>query len=130
MWPRGLVALWHVKSWDTRNRTSVPCCGRQILNHWATREAPVMAFIMPCNSILTDCFMSSLSAPWGRRSYLFCSPLFPITLMWCQNIVSVVIFAERMSSHYQGLSSLVSFISEVFSKFVFIFLSSVLWFRP
>ena len=36
---RGLVAPWHVGSSQTRARTRVPCIGRQILNHCATREA-------------------------------------------------------------------------------------------
>ena len=33
-----LVAPRHVKSSWTRNRTRVPCIGRQILNHWTIRE--------------------------------------------------------------------------------------------
>ena len=37
----GLVALQHVGSSWTRARTRVPCIGRRILNHCATREAPV-----------------------------------------------------------------------------------------
>ena len=36
----GLVALRHVGSSRTRARTRVPCIGRRILNHCATREAP------------------------------------------------------------------------------------------
>ena len=36
----GLVVLRHVGSSRTRDRTPVPCIGRQILNHCATREAP------------------------------------------------------------------------------------------
>ena len=36
----GPVALRHVVSSQTRARTRVPCIGRQILNHCATREAP------------------------------------------------------------------------------------------
>ena len=36
----GLVALWHVGSSRTRARTHVPCIGRWILNHCATREVP------------------------------------------------------------------------------------------
>ena len=39
-WLTGLVAPWHVGSSQTRARTRVPCIGRQILNHCATREAP------------------------------------------------------------------------------------------
>ena len=35
----GLVAPWHVGSSQTRARTLVPCIGRWILNHCATREA-------------------------------------------------------------------------------------------
>ena len=40
----GLVAPRHVGSSQTRARTRVPCLGRQILNHCATREAPVSRF--------------------------------------------------------------------------------------
>ena len=35
----GLVAPWHVGSSRTRARTHVPCIGRRILTHCATREA-------------------------------------------------------------------------------------------
>ena len=37
----GLVALQHVESFWTRDRTCVPCIGRQILNHWTTRGVPI-----------------------------------------------------------------------------------------
>ena len=40
LWLTGLIAPWHVGSSQTRARTRVPCIGRQILNHCATREAP------------------------------------------------------------------------------------------
>ena len=39
-WCTGLVALWHVESSWTRNRTYVSCIGRWILNHCTTREVP------------------------------------------------------------------------------------------
>ena len=39
LWLTGLVAPRHVGSSQTRARTCVPCIGRQILNHCATREA-------------------------------------------------------------------------------------------
>ena len=39
LWLTGLVAPRHVGSSRTRARTRVPCTGRQILNHCATREA-------------------------------------------------------------------------------------------
>ena len=38
LWLTGLVSLRHVGSSQTRARTCVPCIGRQILNHCATRE--------------------------------------------------------------------------------------------
>ena len=44
MWHTGLVAPQHVGSSWTRARTRVPCIGRRILNHCATREAPKDAF--------------------------------------------------------------------------------------
>ena len=36
-----LAAPWHVGSSWTRDRTCVPCIGRQILNHWTIREVPM-----------------------------------------------------------------------------------------
>ena len=38
LWCAGLVAPRHVGSSQTRARTCVPCIGRWILNHCATRE--------------------------------------------------------------------------------------------
>ncbi|KAJ8794162.1 hypothetical protein J1605_003308 [Eschrichtius robustus] len=43
-WRMGLVALRHVRSSRTRDRTFVPCIGRRILNHCATREVPNTCF--------------------------------------------------------------------------------------
>ena len=40
LWRTGLVAPRHVGSSRTRAQTRVPCIGRRILNHCATREAP------------------------------------------------------------------------------------------
>ena len=45
LWLTGLVAPWHVGSSQTRARTRVPCTGRQILNHCATREAPMSVYL-------------------------------------------------------------------------------------
>ena len=38
LWCTGLVAPWHVVSSWTRARTRIPCIGRRILNHCATKE--------------------------------------------------------------------------------------------
>ena len=42
LWLTGPVAPRHVGSSQTRARTRVPCIGRRILNHCATREAPLV----------------------------------------------------------------------------------------
>ena len=44
LWHTGPAAPCHVGSSQTRARTRVPCIGRQILNHCATREAPMLLF--------------------------------------------------------------------------------------
>ena len=44
LWLTGRVAPRHVGSSQTRARTRVPCIGRQILNHCATREALLQFF--------------------------------------------------------------------------------------
>ena len=33
--------IWDLSS-PTRDQTCIPCIGRQILNHWTTREVPSM----------------------------------------------------------------------------------------
>ena len=48
LWLTGLVAPRHVGSSQTRARSRVPCIGRQILNHCATREAPDLTFKSSC----------------------------------------------------------------------------------
>ena len=45
LWLTGLVAPRHVGSSQTRAETRVPCIGRQILNHCATREAQLYVFL-------------------------------------------------------------------------------------
>ena len=40
----GLVASRHVESSQTRDRTRVPCIGRQTLNHGTTKEIPGWGF--------------------------------------------------------------------------------------
>ena len=41
LWPKSLDAPQYVGSSRIRDQTHVPYIGRQILNPWATREAPV-----------------------------------------------------------------------------------------
>ena len=39
-----LVALQHVESPPTRDQTCVSCIGRQVVNHWTTKEIPIFFF--------------------------------------------------------------------------------------
>ena len=52
LWLTGPATARHVGSYQTRARTRVPCIGRQILNHCATREATVFVFILSLNFVL------------------------------------------------------------------------------
>ena len=45
LWLTGPATPRHVGSSQTRAQTHVPCIGRQILNHCATREVPVLLYI-------------------------------------------------------------------------------------
>ena len=36
-------SMWNLSSL-TRDRTRAPCIGRRILNHWITREIPVLIY--------------------------------------------------------------------------------------
>ena len=40
LWCTGFIALWLVRSSQTRDQTRVPCTGRWILIHCATRAVP------------------------------------------------------------------------------------------
>ena len=50
---------WHVGSSQTRAWTRVPCIGRQILNHCATREAPKINIL-----IIKQYFRKKKAAIW------------------------------------------------------------------
>ena len=49
---QGLVAPRHVGSSRTRAQTRIPCVGRQILNHCATREAQKVTLEYVCALML------------------------------------------------------------------------------
>ena len=68
LWRMGLVASRHMGSSRTRDWTHVPCTGRQILNHCATREVPrlnnfycsILSSLMPPSDI-SDLLLSQYS---------------------------------------------------------------------
>ena len=59
LWLTGPVAPRHAGSSQTRARTRVPCTGRQILNHCATREAPPYRFLMSSSVLHFYCWVTN-----------------------------------------------------------------------
>ena len=45
----GLVALWHVESSWTRDRTCVPCIGRRFLYHWPPGKSQCFRMFLRCH---------------------------------------------------------------------------------
>ena len=72
----GLVAPRHVGSSQTRAQTRVPCIGRQILNHCATREALPIFFNQVVFSILSC------------MNYLYILDINPLSVISFENIFS------------------------------------------
>ena len=58
LWRVGLVALRHVESSQNRDRPHVPCIGRQILNHWTTRDILHYFWILHINNMIQYLFFS------------------------------------------------------------------------
>ena len=68
LWCTGLVAPWHVGSSRTRAQTRVPCIGRQILNHCATREVPALFFsVWKPDTIPVQCRSLGKSLLYGSQ---------------------------------------------------------------
>ena len=78
----GLVVPQHVGSSQTRDQTHVSCIGRQILYHWATREAlhgqpyitshsqgngPAITFAIECNNQGSDSLIVSTDPSQDQR---------------------------------------------------------------
>ena len=73
---RGLLTPWHVESLQTRDWTHVPCIGRWIRNHWATREVPPKYFKSPliqwiCYLNGCQCVATSSYAFWNFLEFFF-----------------------------------------------------------
>ena len=87
----GLAAAWHVASSQTRDRTRVPCAGRQIPIHCTTREVPCSSVIGGAVNFLN--IHRTLSQPfspsWGLL-VLTCAGL--ILLLWISSVFSGRVF--------------------------------------
>ena len=50
LWHTSFVAPQYVKSSQTRDRTRVPCTGRQVFIHCTTREVQIFQTVLPLES--------------------------------------------------------------------------------
>ena len=50
VWYSGPGGMWDLTSL-TKDRTSTPCVGKRSLNHWTTREVPVIYLFMPISLV-------------------------------------------------------------------------------
>ena len=108
----GLVAPWHVRSSWTRAQTRVPCIGRQILNHCATREVPPCLFfkVTPHLEMMSPhcclwsrhtCYMVSISViNTTLKFFFFLNHIFPI-----KNDTSLVPLQKVAITHFFLLNS-------------------------
>ena len=103
MWLTGLVAPRRVGSSQTRVRTRVPCIGRQILNHRATREAPPSIFVFHfwtlgnfkiLQAYLVYVPLMSQNQPFLQGNFFLFLRMVLETQIWEQNVfvVTVVLF--------------------------------------
>ena len=81
LWLTGPAAPRHVGSSQTRARTYVPCIGRQILNHCATREA--LSLIL-ASKVLYDC-LEFVTGPSVQFNFSFCPILLPSPFHRCKS---------------------------------------------
>ena len=68
-----LHSMWNPPC--TRDQTRVPCVGRQILNHWTTREAPVYLFFGLVSKECANVNKYFIKSVLTGSSILFCSEL-------------------------------------------------------
>ena len=62
--------MWDI-SFLTRDRTHVPCIGRQIPNHWTTKEVPLISSFFSPSTLpslyLSPFFLSFANIYWGEN---------------------------------------------------------------
>ena len=87
----GLVALQPVGSSQTRDQTRVPHVGRQILNHWTTRESPD---VLNLNQVHLSVFLlwvvllvSSLASGIKGFLFFFSPRIFMVICSTCKSMI-------------------------------------------
>ena len=73
-----LVAVSGLCRSRVRKQTHVPCIERQILNHWATREAPDLPFLVPSSLGMLSAFLSNRQMDLGTQ----------FSLSWMEGVLS------------------------------------------
>ena len=112
MWRTGLVAPRHVGSSRTRARTRVPCIGRWILNHCATREI-LACFLIGLFVFLLLSFKSSLYVlDQTSIRCVFCKYFLPVCGLSC-NSLDIVFYRAEVFKFNE-----VQFINYFFHEFV------------
>ena len=109
LWLTGLVAQRHVGSSQTRARTRVPCIGRQILNHCATREAPLFCFdsCYPNGcEVVSHCGFDLHFPEWIVMLSIFSWAYWPfLYFLWRNVYSSLFFFPQPCLTACQDLSS-------------------------
>ena len=90
MWRTGPVAPRHVGSSRTRARTRVPCIGRQILNHCATREVLTLYLMTKGINAHLRAYFDGHQGPWGGGGGFWRGRVFPGSLLNVQVHVQVL----------------------------------------
>ena len=96
MWHTGLVVLRHVGSAWTRARTCVPCIGRRILYHCATREVPACIFLF-FNFIYL--FLAMLGLRFCARAFSSCGKWGPLFIAVCRLLSRPLLLRSTGSRH-------------------------------
>ena len=101
----GLIAPQHVGSSRTRDRTHVPCIGRWILNHCATREVPshllnTLIQARDDEGLPTSGYISSYTPSIHIPAFLLTPPHYPIRANSSQHLLQVPRRALKLTMTY------------------------------
>ena len=102
----GLVALWHVGSSQTRNRTCVPCIGRQILNH-STPGKPYSALLKYYSRVYQ---LRWWFTTWGTRPWVLSDDSNLWAVFNTVNDLTSITFS--LSSSFPGSLAVTSLLSQ------------------